>query len=217
MRNMRENIPCLSIHKSRMPLDVQYNAGLTAGSLKVAESRVVADLLLREATDAEWNTTIYDDNAMQVRNRQTARRLVILLRERLLTMPSDLWKLVLDGNKNVATHACLAAAIRHSVLLADFMQLVLRDQYRIFAKQLPPAVWDDFLADCAARDATVNDWTESTVRRLRSSVFQILAQAGYVDNTRSLRLQTVYVEQDVIRCLTRHHEEFVLGCMQISS
>ena len=36
-------------------------------------------------------------------------------------------------------------------------------------------------------------WNESTRRRLRSSVFQTLAQAGYIENTRSLKLQNVHI------------------------
>lgn len=194
-----------------------YNANLTAGSLKLAESRIVADLLLRDASEDNWKTAIYDENAMQVQNRQTARRLVRLLRDRLRTMPPDLWELVKNGNQNVATHACLAATVKQSTLLADFFLLVLREQYRIFAKSITPALWDDFLADCQGRDPTVATWSESTVIRLRSSVYQTLAQAGYLNNTRSRRLQTVYVEQDVVRCLTVHHEDFVLRCLQISS
>ena len=44
-------------------------------------------------------------------------------------------------------------------------------------------------------------WNESTRRRLRSSVFQMLAQAGYIENTRSLKLQTVHIADQVLRYL----------------
>jgi hypothetical protein len=131
-------------------------------------------------------------------------------------MTSDLWKLVKDGNSTIATHACLAAAVKHSALLADFLSLVVREQYRIFADKLTYQMWDDFIADCQNRDAELPEWRESTIKRLRSSVFQILQQAGYIDSTKSLRLQTVHIADEVVRYLETHDEGSVLSCMQIT-
>lgn len=37
---------------------LKYRADLTAGSLKVAESRIVADLLLKQADDAAWKYVV---------------------------------------------------------------------------------------------------------------------------------------------------------------
>ena len=100
---------------------------------------------------------------------------------------ADLWKLVRDGNGTVATHAVLAAAVKHSPLLGDFLDLVVRDQFRtVHARRCRRRAWDDYLDGCRGRDADMPLWNESTRRRLRSSVFQTLAQAGYLDDTRTL-------------------------------
>lgn len=58
-------------------------------------------------------------------------------------------------------------------------------------------------------------WNESTRRRLKSSVFQTLAQAGYLESTRTLRLQPVYIASEVLQYLQDHQETYVLRCMQI--
>ena len=63
-------------------------------------------------------------------------------------------------------------------MLGDFLDLVVRDQYRVFATALTEQLWEDYLDDCRGRDPDMPQWNESTRRRLRSSVFQILAQAG---------------------------------------
>ena len=131
-------------------------------------------------------------------------------------MSPELWKLVRDGNSTVATHACLAAAVKHSALLADFLELVLKEQYRIFAEKLPSTVWGDFVADCQSRDPELPDWSESTIKRLKSSVFQILQQAGYIDSTKSLRLQTVHIADEVVRYLKNHDEGNVLRCIEVA-
>ncbi|MGZ0175108.1 MAG: BrxA family protein, partial [Planctomycetales bacterium] len=108
------------------------------------------------------------------------------------------------------------AAVKHSALLADFLSLVVREQYRIFADKLTYQMWDDFIADCQNRDAELPEWSESTVNRLRSSVFQILQQAGYIDSTKSLRLQTVHIADEVVRYLDNNDEGSVLRCIQIT-
>ena len=53
----------------------------------------------------------------------------------------------------------------------------------------------DCLEGCRGRDPAMPLWHDTTRRRLRSSVFQMLAEAGYIENTRSLKLQTVHIAE----------------------
>jgi hypothetical protein len=92
---------------------------------------------------------------------------------------------------------------------------VVREQYRIFAKTLSTPLWEHYLDDCRSRDPDMPVWNESTRIRLRSSVFQILAQAGYIDNTRSKTLQTVHIASQVTDYLHQHDESYVLRCIQV--
>jgi hypothetical protein len=195
-------------------LGTRYRADITAGSLKLAESRHIADLLLRGADASGWADAIVGRNILQAKSPATARRLARLLRSRLEAMGPDLWLLVRDGKGSVAAHAAFAAAVKHSAVLADFLSLIVNEQYRVFGAALSNKMFDDFLDSCRERDPEMPQLNESTRRRLRSSVFQMLAQAGYLENTRSLKLQAVHVAGDVVNVLKRHHEDFVLRCMQ---
>jgi Putative inner membrane protein (DUF1819) len=189
---------------------MQYRADITAGALKLPESRVIADLLMRGVTPDGWRETINEKNILQTRSPTSAKRLARLIRGRLELMNADLWRLVRDDETTVATHALLAAAIKQSALLGDFLDLVVREQ------RLTNSLWDQYLDDCHGRDPQMPEWHESTRRRLRSSVFQILAQAGFVRDTRSLRLQMVFIADDVIDYLKRHDEQYVLRCILVS-
>lgn len=195
---------------------MHYKADITAGSLKVAESRIVARLLLRKVNADGWEKAIIEDNVLQTRSEATAIRIGRLIRKRLELMNPDLWRLVRDGTGTVATHAVLAAAVKHSPLLGDFLDLVVREQYRLFNTALSNKLWDEYLDDCRGRDPDMPIWNESTRKRLRSSVFQILAQAGYIENTRSKRLQTVHIASQVLQYLERHNEHYVLRCIKVS-
>lgn len=195
---------------------MRYKADITAGALKLAESRLIADLLLQQ-TDAEgWKDAIVTRNILQVRNPATARRLTQLIRGRLEMMGPDLWKLVRDGKGTVAAHAVFAAAVKHSPLVGDFLDLVVSEQYRLFGTTLSNQMFAEYLEGCRERDPDMPQWNETTRNRLRSSVFQMLAQAGYIENTRSLKLQTVHVADQVLRYLTANNEDYVLRCIQVA-
>ena len=195
---------------------MRYHADITAGALKLPESRIIADLLLQGVDDAGWKDAIVSRNVLQARSLETARRLGRLIRGRLGLMGPELWRLVRDGSGTVATHAVLATAVKHSVLLGDFLDLVVREQYRLFRLTLSRHLWETFLEDCRGRDPEMPDWPESTRHRLRSSVYQILAQAGYIDSTRTMKLQAVHIAGEVIRYLQDHHEDYVLRCIQVA-
>jgi Putative inner membrane protein (DUF1819) len=89
---------------------MRYKADITAGALKLPESRIVADLLLRQVDAEGWRDAIVTKNVLQVRNPATGQRLTRLIRGRLETIGPSLWTLVRDGSKTVATHAVFAAA-----------------------------------------------------------------------------------------------------------
>lgn len=195
---------------------MRYSSEITSGSLKVAESRIIADLLLQEVSREEWNRAIIENNVLQARSKNTAIRQGRFLRRRLESMEAPLWKLVRDGSKPTATHACLAAAVKCSFLLGDFLDLVLREEYRAFTPALSPRHWEAYLEGCHSRDPEMGDFTESTCDRLRSTVFQILAQAGYLENTHTLKLQRVHIDSKVLAYLSAANEKYVLKCIQVS-
>ena len=132
-------------------------------------------------------------------------------------MSPELWRMVRDGTVVVSTHAVLAAAIKHSYLLGDFLDLAVREQYQRFGKVLTKKLWYDFVEDCRGRDPQMPQWHESTLRRMGSSVFQILAQAGYIKDTRSMLLQRPHITADVIDHLKRNKEDYVLRCITVGT
>jgi len=201
---------------ARTGAGARYRTTITSGSLKVAESRIIADLLLRGVDAHDWRVELLDKNVLQARNPETARRLSRLLRARLALMQPALWTMVRDGSAHLATHACLAAAVKHSPLIGDFLDMVVREQYRVFRPALSKPLWEHFIEDCRNRDAAMADWSESTIGRLRSTVFQILAQAGYIENTRTLKLQSVFIAKEVLSYLHTHDEQYVLRCIQVA-
>ena len=84
---------------------MRYKAELTAGSLKVPESRVVADLLLRGVDASGWRQAMFKENVLQARSPQTAKRLRTLIRNGWRPWMPTSGELIRDGSVTVATHA----------------------------------------------------------------------------------------------------------------
>jgi hypothetical protein len=58
-----------------------YKADIAGGSLKLYESRVIADLLLNGVTPKAWKTAIEVENVLQKTSQGTAKRQASLIRE----------------------------------------------------------------------------------------------------------------------------------------
>ena len=195
--------------------DFIYSADITAGSLKLRESRLIAGLLLDSVSDDDFRKEIVERNVLQARSPATAIRLARLIKSRLVGFDSELWRIVRDGEKALATQALLAAAMKHSALLCDFIDLCLRDEYRLLHTELSKSLWPPFLLGCAARDPAVSKWSESTRRRLRSSVFDILAQAGFLSDTRKRHLQHFVLLPELRSYLAARSDYKLLNCLQL--
>jgi hypothetical protein len=193
-----------------------YNAEITAGSLLLKESRVVAQLLLQGADNTAWQRAIMVDNVLQKTSPASAKRMATLIRKRLDLMPRELWTMVAEGTTEVATQSLLAATIKHSRLFGDFMLQVLPNHYRSFDHKLLRREWDSFLTDCAHVDPAVTAWSPSTKIKVGQVAYRILAEAGYLDNARSLNLLPVSIAPEVSRFLYVHNEHYILKCMEIA-
>ena len=117
--------------------------------------------------------------------------------------------------QRVSAQAYYAAAIKHSPLLGDYLDLVIQDKYRLFVPNLTKTVWNYSIDECYARDPKMRVWSDLTVIRLRSIVHSMLAQTGYVDDTRSLRFQPVYISPALISYLEEQREHYVLQCLTV--
>ena len=192
-----------------------YTATITTAALRLRESRIVADLLLQGVDDEGWHEAIVDNNMLQIRSSVSIPRISRLLRARLEPLGQPLWKMVRDGDAALANQATLAGAIHNSRLLGDFMDIALREQRDLFATRLEHRVWRDYIDACRGRDPDMPLWSESTVNKLRSVVFAILAEAGYLSDTTSLTLQTVFVDIGLAAHLRDLGEKYVLRCLEV--
>ncbi len=192
-----------------------YTATISSTSLRLRESRIVAGLLLQGVSDEAWRETVVEQDALQFGSVVTITRSSNILRARLEPLGEGLWKMVRDGERSQAVQAALAGAVKHSRLLGDFLDITIREQRAVFAKKLESRLWNDFIAGCRGRDPDMPHWSDTTLAKLRSIVFSMLAEAEYLKDTQSLLLQNVFVDPQLASYLRERGETYVLRCLEV--
>ena len=193
-----------------------YNSDINGGSLMVRESRVIADLLLSGVDEKEWGRVVQVENRLQKRSPATARRNAQAIRKRLELVGSEFWRAVRDGDEELATQAAFCAVLERNLLLVEFMERVVGDAYRTHAEKLERFRWVEFLEDCSHRDPGIKEWKESTKIKMGQVVYRMLAEMGYVRNTRGLQLQHVIIRPEIKTMLLDSYKQRIKECMEVS-
>ncbi len=194
----------------------KYNGEIVAGSLLIGESLQIAMLLLDDVDDKKWHQKIVIENVLQKKSPQSSVRQARLIRNRLSLMSAELWKLIINGSFETATQAILAASIKHNHLIGDFMDTVIRQHWQTFKKHISGKDWDDFLRTCAQIEPRVDAWSAKTRMKLRQVVLRILAESGYIENTKTGLLLPVTIVPEIRSYLSNHNEHYVLRCMDVT-
>lgn len=191
-----------------------YNAELSAGSLMPLESRRIAALLLTHPTPEQWEIALKSDNLLQKKTMATARRQARLIRNRLDTVDDAGLELIANGNQEVAMQMLLVAAIKHSQLLGDFLRTVYWERLRGLESNLAAKDWETFLIECNHRDEAVSSWSDSTKAKLFQVLVRVLAEAKYLESTRSMKLTPQSVHPDVVRYLKARDDSRLLALLE---
>ena len=193
-----------------------YDSDLIGGSLMVRESRIIADLLLQQATAEQWQQAIQLENVLQKRTAASAQRNATAIRKRLERLEPDFWKALRDGDDELATQVAFCGALERNLLLLEFMETVMRDAYISQAQYLDSYIWSDFLDERSQRDPDICDWKESSKKKMGQVVFRMLAEAGYLKSTRKLELQRVIVRAELRSLLEEHYKQRIKRSMEVS-
>lgn len=182
----------------------------------LAESRRIAALLLTHPSDAEWDHAVRIENILQKNTPATAFRQAKLIRNRLVTLDEEGWKLIAEGDMEVSIQLLLVAAIKHSNLLGDFLRDVYAKQLSRMELALNEHSWDAFWVECAHRDGAIENWSATTKIKLFQVVIRILVEARYLYSSRKMNMTPPGLHPFVISFLKRHGELDVLSVMKVS-
>lgn len=192
----------------------RYEANFAKASLKVPEARIVAGLLLSGVGVEGFREAIIDRNVLQKRSALTARDFGYLAKARLSTLGEEVWRVVRDGSLEAASQAVFAASAKFSPLFGDFVDIAVRDRYRMRAERLEVSMWSEFLDGCSARDPGMPRWSDATRAKLGQNAFRMLAEAGYIGDSKRMEIQRVPLDPSLVTVLRDSGEDYALRCLQ---
>ena len=194
-----------------------YDSDLSGGSLQVRESRIVADLLLQDASPEQWHEVIQQQNRLQKRAPASAKRVAQAIRKRLERLDAPFWRAIRDGDDELATQVVFCSALERNLLLVEFIETVLKDAFVTRAGVLEPYHWNEFLDERSHRDSTITTWTESSRKKMAQVVYRMLAEVGLLKSTRNMKLQNLMIRSEVRVLLDDSYRYRIKACLEVSN
>ena len=194
-----------------------YDSDLIGGSLQVRESRIVADLLLQDASPEQWHEVIQQQNRLQKRAPASAKRVAQAIRKRLERLDAPFWRAIRDGDDELATQVVFCSALERNLLLVEFIETVLKDAFVTRAGVLEPYHWNEFLDERIHRDSTITTWTESSRKKMAQVVYRMLAEVGLLKSTRNMKLQKLMIRSEVRVLLDDSYRYRIKACLEVSN
>lgn len=189
----------------------EYLGDLTgARALLLRESRLIAELLLQHPTKEEWDYKVTQENILQKNSAQSAIRTANVLRRRMEQLGDEFLQDVVDANSGLLSQLLMVAVIIRTPAIKDFIETVLHDAYRQYRDSIKKSEWFEFYENRIRNVPDLAEMTGKTVDLVGRNLFTILADAGYLDDGRSKKLQQFYLLPDTVRWLERvGHPELI--------
>lgn len=175
-----------------MRLDPYLGDVTGISSLMVDESRTIAGLLSKDLSDHQWAKAIEEQNVIQKGSVQTARRQARCIRYRLKELPKCYLEVIENGTAKETKQLLLFALLHHSALAFDFFKYAVVQPQAVFKSEMPKYIWDNFLNH--QYNQNISLLADSTLIKIRKNLIASFIEAGYLENTRSLKYLNVFVE-----------------------
>ena len=175
-----------------MRLDPYLGDVTGISNLMVDESRTIAGLLLKDLSDDQWAEAIEEQNVIQKSSIQTARRQARCITYRLRDLPSNCLTIIENGTSKEVKQMLLFALLNHSTLALDFFKYAVIEPQMVFKSEMPKRIWDNFLNQ--QYNQNNNQLSHTTLKKKKKNLISSFVEAGYLENTKTLKYLNVFVE-----------------------
>lgn len=160
------------------PQTVRYALSFTSGSLLLREALIAAPIYLREHDWATVREIIETGNLLGSRTVSAGRRTTREVAQRLAVLTDGELELLVDSTASERGHLLWAAACRRYTLIGEFSEEVVRERFLLLTPTLDYSHFDSFMQRKALWHEEISTLKESTLRKLRATVFRMLIEAG---------------------------------------
>ena len=156
----------------------RYALSFTSGALLSREAVIAAPLYLRERDLARVRELIRENNLLQSRTISSGFRLAREVAQRLAVLTDSELELLIEATATERGHLMWVAACRRYTLIGDFAEEVVRERFILLTPTLSYDDFDSFVRGKALWHSELAEIKDSTMQKIRSTLFQMLTEAG---------------------------------------
>ncbi len=156
----------------------RYALSFTSGALLAREAVVAAPLYLRERDWSRVRELIGQDNLLQSRTVSSGFRLAREVVQRLSVLTDGELELLVEATATERGYLLWVAACRRYALIGDFAEEVVCERFLLLTPHLAYDDFDSFVRGKSLWHPELAELKDSTMQKLRSTVFRMLTEAG---------------------------------------
>jgi hypothetical protein len=164
--------------------DDRYALSFTSGTLLTREASIGVPLYLE---DHDWQAVrarLIGENLLQTRTDSSAARLARETVQRLAVFVDRELELLVAASPSERNLLMWIAACRRYAFIGEFAEEVVRERYLLLTPSLEYAEFDSFVSGKVLWHPELAELKESTLKKLRATVFRMLTEAGLLSRGR---------------------------------
>ncbi|WP_036961065.1 DUF1819 family protein [Pseudoclavibacter soli] len=155
-----------------------YALAFTSGALLTRETGIAAPLYLDSHDWGDVRVRLSTDNLLQTRTASSAKRLARETVQRLTVFTDPELELLVEASPSERSLLLWVAACRRYAFIGEFAEEVVRERFLLLTPSLSYPEFDSFISGKALWHPELAELKESTVKKLRATVFLMLTEAG---------------------------------------
>lgn len=156
----------------------RYALSFTSGALLAREAVIAAPIFLEVRDWGLVRDQLRSENLLQARTASSGFRLAREVAQRLAVLTDSELELLRDASPSERGHLMWVAACRRYAFIGDFAEDVVRERFLLLTPNLGYDDFDSFVRGKALWHPELVEVKVSTLQKLRSTVFRMLAEAG---------------------------------------
>ena len=177
--------------------DKVYSTSLTGAGFRFFEFKLIVNLVEEGLTDEEIREKVFEENLFQQKASSTTRSFPYILK-RARVLDDQLRQYVLEESNQMAKQINFYAIMKTDLLFYEFMNEVIKNKLQNNDLIYEKKDLNIFFNEKSDDNEKLANWSESTLKRLKSSYNRLLLEMGYFSKLSSTDLIPVQID-DLLR------------------
>lgn len=171
-----------------------YNGGLTREQFLYYEIKTVARLICEKKNRNEIIQEVFENNLFQFPTERMIKSIAKTCFKRIDALDSEtLVYYLANSSAEVAKQINLYAIMCENSIVYDFMTEVIGEKFRTRQFDFSGKDINVFFMELGEKVPAIDDWSESTVKKIKQVLTKFLVECGYLETGKSQVLMPVYL------------------------